>query len=146
MINIDISDFLKSIKNIRFLEDLLLSIFLVSTLILFLPRSELLSPINKLKDSFALLITMVSIISFLVMLIQLIGYIKKKIKQWYSENQKKQYVKNLTSEEKQILCEFILEEKKAICLPSNDGNVAKLASKKIIYCASDTQQKFLKKK
>jgi hypothetical protein len=136
MINLDISDFLKGIKNIRFLEDVPLPIFLVCMLILFLPRSESFSPFNKFKDSFVLLITIISIISFLVMLVQLIGYIKKKVKQWCSENEKKQYLKKLTTEEKQILCAFIVEEKKAVGLPHNDGNVAKLASKKIIYCAS----------
>ena len=137
MINLDISDFLKSIKNIRFLEDLPLPIFLVCMLILFLPQSESLSPINKFKDSFVLLITIVSIISSLVILVQLIGYVKKKAKQWCSKNEKKQYLKKLTTEEKQILCAFILEEKKTVVLPFNDGNVAKLASKKIIYLASN---------
>ncbi len=144
-----IENFLESLFDLRRIPGrFLLVVCLCSASILFIPDKFLLKlNLTEFIVDYGKFIGITFLISFVFVLIAVIGAVKKNISKHIMIHKTKKAIlraiENLDYHEKALLREFAINGKSAIQLPINDGTVVGLVNKHILYRASNVGGAYL---
>lgn len=113
---------------------------IASSLLLFTNETLLVNIcLDNFKQKFSEEIGLLWLLSLTILIIQLlISFFYRPIKKILKTNNIKTYLKKLTIQEKQILCEYIYGHERTREFPIQDGVIVNLERKGIIYRASTT--------
>ncbi|HQM85380.1 MAG TPA: super-infection exclusion protein B [bacterium] len=133
----------KFVKPIELLKEiitnhvLLLTFFIASSILLFLPDSVLNRiHILNFKSEYNWLIGIVFLITLSALSAKTFEYIKNLTKPLFLNLKKKSYLHNLSKEEKGFLRHYIINDENTISVYMNDGIAGGLAKNCVIYLSS----------
>ena len=139
-----LQNFKSFIELLKLPPTILSTISLATGLILFLPDSIIkLLYMSNIKEKYGLIIGIFFLLSTIMLIVLLINYCYRKIKEKITNNSlrkmKIRYLKELDANKTNIIKNFIREESHSLTASMNDGNIIELSYYGVVSVAGGTQ-------